>query len=294
MIDYKTLIDAGVHFGHKKSRWDPKMAPYIWGVRSGTHLINVAKTAQCLEEAAKFLEDMASQGKTILWVGTKKPAQSFIAAAATKLGSPYVTNRWIGGTMTNFPQVKKSITKMLHLEDVIAKSAKSTESLYTKKEIVSLQKMVERLRKNVGSIAGISWPIGAVVIVDVKKEQTALREAAAMKIPVVGIVDTNSDPSLVDYVIPANDDLPRSIQLIIEYLAQAVERGKKIAIERPQEEVAVVEVGIDQEKARLLDEEDEGSDNQGSNDVTPVKKMKTKESAVKGRKIGTRSTRKKS
>ena len=164
---------------------------------------------------------------------------------AGSLKSPYVIHRWIGGTFTNFSQVRNWIIKLLHLEDVLAKSASSH---YTKKEIVTLSKVVERLGKNVSSIRGMTWPVGALVVVDVKKEQTAIKEARVMGIPIVGIVDTNSDPSLVDYVIPANDDAPKAIACIMDYLAQAVERGKAVAAERPtheqaqSEEIAAVEL----------------------------------------------------
>jgi len=227
MIDFRSLVKAGVHFGHQTSRWCPKMAPYIWGVKNDAHLIDVSKTAYCLDQASKFLEGVAAQGKTILWVGTKKAAQQAIHAVASKLDAPYVNHRWIGGTLSNFPQVKKSITKMLHLEDVIAKS--DQYSYYTKKEFNTFSKQVNRLGKNVGGIRSIAWPVGAIVLVDIIKEQSALKEAVVMGIPVVAMVDTNADPSLVDYVIPANDDAPRSINLIIDTLAQAVEKGKKKA-----------------------------------------------------------------
>ncbi|MGB8467586.1 MAG: 30S ribosomal protein S2 [Candidatus Babeliales bacterium] len=261
MIDLKQLVAAGVHFGHKKSRWHPKMKPYIWGVRSGTHLINVAKTAHQLEQAAKFLEEIAAQGKTIFWVGTKKQAQPIVAQAATALKSPFVTHRWIGGTFTNFTQVKKSITKLLHLEDVLQKSDPA-QSHYTKKELVSLSKVVERLGKNVSSIRGMIWPIGAVVIVDVKKEQTALKEAIAMGIPVVGIVDTNTDPSSVDYVIPANDDAPKSIAFLVDFLAQAVAEGKKRATERPQEQIEAEQNAAVEVSSFSNDEESDASKRQ--------------------------------
>lgn len=260
MIDLKQLVEAGVHFGHKKSRWHPKMKPYIWGIRSGTHLINVAKTAHHLEAAAKFLEEVASQGKTIFWVGTKKQAQPIIKQAATALQSPFVTHRWIGGTFTNFTQVKKSITKLLHLEDVLQKSANSH---YTKKELVSLSKVVERLGKNVSSIRNMTWPIGAVVVIDIKKEQTALKEAIAMGIPVVGVVDTNTDPSLVDYMIPANDDAPKSIAFLVNFLAQAVERGQKNAVERPRETIQASDDSRRVEVTYSSDDQDGDSDSSG-------------------------------
>jgi small subunit ribosomal protein S2 len=288
MIDFKKLVEAGVHFGHKKSRWNPQMAPYIWGIRNNTHLIDISKTAYQLEKAAKFLQGLASEGKTILWIGTKKAAQGAIAQAAQRLGYPFVTHRWIGGTLTNHIQVKKSITKLLHLEDVVEKADRL---LYTKKELGTLQKNVDRLRKNVGNIRNITWPIGAIVLVDVKKEQTALREAAAMSIPVVGLVDTNSDPALVDYVIPANDDAPKSIAVIIDYLADAVEKGKQESTQKPKKEVATPEVDTQVEIQLTEDEEEEKPAliKTDKKDKAPVKKMKIKEvEAIKPKKIAVR------
>lgn len=231
MIDFKKLIEAGVQFGHKKSRWNPHMEPYIWGIRNDIHLIDVSKTARQLERAAKFLESVAAQGKCILLIGTKKAAREAIMQAGKRLHCPFVVHRWIGGTLTNFSQVKKSLTKLLHFEDVIQKADRS---VYTKKELGKLQKSVDRLTKNVGDIRNMSWPIGALVIVDVKKEQTSLREAAALGIPIVALVDTNSDPSLVDYVIPTNDDAPKSIRIIVDYLADEIEKGQKEATQKPQ------------------------------------------------------------
>jgi small subunit ribosomal protein S2 len=223
-IDLKALAQAGVIFGHKASRWNPRMAPYIWGQKNGIHLIDVSKTGAQLRKAAQFLESIAAQGETILWVGTKKAARDIIIEAGRQLNQPYVKTRWIGGTLTNFSQVKKSVTKLLHYEDILKKAEQFT---YTKKEFVVFKKIADRLDDNVGSIKDLSWPIGAIVLVDIKKEDTALREAVAMNIPVVALVDTNCDPSLVDYVIPTNDDAPKAIKIIIETLVQAVQEGKK-------------------------------------------------------------------
>ncbi len=233
MIDFRALIKAGVHFGHQKTRWCPKMAPYIWGYKNNIHLIDVAKTAMQMDKAAQFLQGMAAEGKTILWVGTKKAAQESIYTTATSLSLPYVNHRWIGGTLSNNSQVKKSVTKLLHYEDIISKSEQFPH--YTKKEFSIFQKIVDRLNKNVGGIRGLTWPVGAVVIVDVNKEHSALKEAARMGIPVVALVDTNSDPSLIDYVIPANDDAPRSIKLIIDYLSDAVRKGQERAAAAAEE-----------------------------------------------------------
>jgi small subunit ribosomal protein S2 len=236
MRDFKELfgelIKAGVHFGHQKSRWCPKMEPYIWGYKNKVHLIDVSKTAFQLDKAEKFLESVAAEGKTILWVGTKKAASKSIQDVGIKLNQPFVNHRWLGGTLLNFSQVKKSLTRLLHYEDILAKA--ESNPFYTKKELNLYKKTSEKLEKTVGGIRKLALPIGAIVIVDVNKEQSAVKEAASMGVPIVGIVDTNSDPSLIDIVIPANDDSPQSVDRIMHYLSAAVERGREIAAKKPR------------------------------------------------------------
>lgn len=249
MIDFRELVKAGVHFGHQKTRWCPKMAPYIWGFKNDVHLIDVSKTAMQLEKAAQFLQGVAAEGKSILWVGTKKSARDIISKTGADLNMPYVYHRWIGGTLSNNSQVKKSVTKLLHYEDVLKKAEQFPH--YTKKEFTLFQKMVDRLTKNVGGIRNLSWPLGAIVIVDVTKERSALKEAAIMGVPVVALVDTNSDPSHVDYVIPANDDAPRAIQILINYLTDATRKGIEIAATKPVEKKEEVDTQL-QEKEQLI------------------------------------------
>ena len=250
MINFKELVKAGVHFGHQSSRWCPRMAPYIWGQLGGIHLINVAKTAVQLEKAAKFIENTMAEGKTVMWLGTKKPAQSIVNEAAQAVGMPYITHRWIGGTLTNNSQVRKSVTKYLHLKDVIAKADRTR---YTKKEFSVFQKMVSRLEKNIGGIVNMTWPIGAIVVVDVRKEYSAVKEAMALGIPVVALVDTNCDPLGIDYVIPANDDSPKAIKIVVDYLQTAASRGKALAdakkAEAEQEALALREKKKAEKKA---------------------------------------------
>jgi small subunit ribosomal protein S2 len=241
MMDLKQLIAVGAHFGHQTSRWCPKMSRYIWGHKNNVHLIDVSKTAQELERAAKFLENAVVQGKTILFVGTKKAAQEAIKSVAERVNMPFVTHRWVGGTLSNFTQVKKSVTKLLHFEDVIGKATKFPH--YTKKELNTFGKLVERLKKSVGGIRHLSWPLGAVVVVDVLKEKSAIKEATAMGIPVVAIVDTNGDPTNINYVIPANDDAPRVVKLLVDYLGDAVHAGKEKVAQAKAEKVEKAEVG---------------------------------------------------
>ncbi|HEV2916692.1 MAG TPA: 30S ribosomal protein S2 [Candidatus Babeliales bacterium] len=256
----KKLVEAGVHFGHLVSRWCPKMEPYIWGQRNKIHLIDVSKTARQIDKAATFLESVAASGKQILWIGTKKAAQDVVAKSAQVVGMPFVNHRWIGGTLSNHSQVKKSVTRLVYHEDVIEKSAKVPH--YTKKELNVFQKIVDRLEKNVGGIRNLRWPLGAVIIVDVKEEAAALKEAAAMGIPVVALVDTNSDPSLVDYVIPGNDDAARSIGLVMDYLVQAVQAG----IEKYKKEAERIKTEKQQKSA--------SGDNKVSTEEIPTSKKR--------------------
>lgn len=227
-MDYKKLIEAGVHFGHQRTRWCPLMKPYIWGLRSGIHLIDVSKTLQSLEKAGKFLEQVAAEGKPVLWVGTKPAAQKIIAEIAQKLDCPFITYRWVGGLLTNHTQVKKSLLKMFNYEDVLSKAE---DYRYTKKELNLFRKIVEKLNKTLNGVRSLNWPVGAVVIIDAKKENTALKEAIQSQVPTVALVDTNTDPSGIDFVVPGNDDSPKSIRIIAEYLATFVEKGKATAAE---------------------------------------------------------------
>jgi len=224
MIDFRQLIDVGLHFGHQKSRWCPKMKSYIWGHRGGVHLIDISKTAYALQKTASFLETVVARGETVLWVGTKKPAKEVIAVVGQATNMPYVNYRWVGGTITNYHQVKKAVTKLLHFEDVIAKSSKEN-SPYTKKEVVRFQKLAERLERSVGGLKALTQNIGAIVLIDVRKEQTALLESVASGVPVVALVDTNSDPSGVQFVIPGNDDSAKGIAFVLNYLQEAVLKG---------------------------------------------------------------------
>ncbi|MGE0010517.1 MAG: 30S ribosomal protein S2 [Candidatus Babeliales bacterium] len=221
-IDIKDLVKARVHFGHRTTKWNPRMAPFIWGTKNNIHLINVSKTAVLLEQAAQFLEKVAGEGKTILWVGTKKPAQAKIAEVAQKLESPYVVHRWIGGSLTNFPQVKKSVTKMLHYEDILEKADRER---YTKKELNRFSKIASKLQNNIGGIRALRLPVGALVVVDVMKEKAAIKEALNEGVPVVALIDTNGDPSGIQFVVPCNDDAVSSINIVTDYLADAAGRG---------------------------------------------------------------------
>lgn len=221
MISFKELVEAGVHFGHHTSKWHPKMRPYLWGTRSKVHLINVAKTAFLLNRAEKFLTEAAASGKPILWVGTKRPAQKSIREAADKLNMSYVTHRWIGGTLSNFEQVRKAFVRLMHMRDAKDKSLDS----YTKKEQSMFMKEMERLEKNFGGIVNLKQLPAAIVVVDAKRESSAIKEALVMGIPVISIVDTNTDPTGITFIIPSNDDSPKAIDLLVNRLADATAAG---------------------------------------------------------------------
>ena len=288
MIDYRKLVKAGVHFGHLTSRWVPKMEPYIWGVKNKVHLIDVSKTAYQLERAAQFLKEVVTEGKQILWVGTKKPARAIIQDIAKKLDMPYVNHRWVGGTLSNYSQVKKSVTRLLHFEDVLEKSEKYPH--YTKKELSDINKQVDRLTSVVGGIRNLTWPVGAIVVVDINKEFSAVKEAASVGLPIVALVDTNADPSLVDYIIPANDDAPRSIQVVLEYLQEAVEEAQKAAKKKKiakaeAKEAAAKEVDVVLEEPIILAEDEVDELDEDAKEETRVKKVlaaaKAKKEALK-------------
>lgn len=266
MIDFRQLIDVGLHFGHQKSRWCPKMEPYIWGHRGGIHLIDISKTAHALQKTSSFLEAVVARGETVLWVGTKKPAKEAIVQVGNATGMPYVDYRWVGGTITNYAQVKKAVTKLLHYDDIVAKAALDN-SPYTKKEVVRIQKLADRLRRTFGGLKNLNMPIGAVVVIDVRKEQTALLEAVAAHIPLVALVDTNSDPSNISYVIPGNDDSAKGISFVLDFLKEGVLRGlsqrTEIAVKKAKdvEEQRAAKNTASRADVTILDENEEDEEN---------------------------------
>jgi len=222
----KDLLEAGVHFGHQTKRWNPKMKPYIFGERNGIYILDLGRTAKLYREAADFIANTASQGGTVLFVGTKRQAQDAIAEEAQRSGMYFVNQRWLGGLLTNFSTIQRSLARLRELE------AMTTDGRYetlSKKEIARLEKERRKLAKNLDGIRGMSRLPDAVFVVDTKHEQIAVDEARKLKIPVVGVVDTNCDPDEVDYVIPGNDDALRSIRLFAAGIADAVLSGRGIA-----------------------------------------------------------------
>ena len=222
----KDLLEAGVHFGHQTKRWNPKMKPYIFGERNGIYIIDLGRTAKLYKEAADFVTNIASRGGTLLFVGTKRQAQDAIAEEAQRCGMFYVNQRWLGGLLTNFSTIQRSLARLRDLE------AMTTDGRYetlSKKEIARLEKERRKLAKNLDGIRGMSRLPDAVFIVDTRHEQIAVDEARKLKVPVVGVVDTNCDPDEVDYVIPGNDDALRSIRLFAAGIADAVLGGRGLA-----------------------------------------------------------------
>lgn len=224
----KQLLEAGVHFGHQTKRWNPKMAPYIFGQRNGIYIIDLEKTAAKLTEACDFLRDIASKGEAILFVGTKKQGKDVIVSESQRCGMFYVTERWLGGLLTNFSTIRNSVKRMKELESM--KENASFDAL-TKKEKASLDKEMVKLQKNLVGVAEMKKLPGAVFIIDPKKEETAQREANRLGIPIVALIDTNTDPERIDHPIPGNDDAIRSIKLITSILADSILEGRKKFLE---------------------------------------------------------------
>jgi small subunit ribosomal protein S2 len=222
----KDLLEAGVHFGHQTKRWNPKMKPYIFGERNGIYIIDLGRTAKLYREAAEFITNTATQGGTVLFVGTKRQAQDAIAEEAQRCGMFFVNQRWLGGLLTNFSTIQRSLARLRELEAMMADGRAETLS---KKEIARLEKERRKLAKNLDGIRGMSRLPDAVFVVDTKHEQIAVDEARKLKIPVIGVVDTNCDPDEVDFVIPGNDDALRSIRLFAGGIAEAVLAGRGLA-----------------------------------------------------------------
>jgi small subunit ribosomal protein S2 len=248
VVTMKELLEAGAHFGHQVKRWNPKMKKYIFAERNGIHIIDLQKTVKGIEEAYEFIKSVASQGNGILFVGTKKQAQEAIAEEAKRAGVYYINNRWLGGMLTNFSTVRKSVEKWQRIEQM---KEDGTLYLHTKKEIAKLEKERQKLEVNLIGIKDMMELPKAIFIVDIKKERIAVSEAIKLGIPIVAIVDTNCDPDLVDYVIPGNDDAIRAIKLITSKIADAVLEGKEILIKKIEEEAEKAAI-----REKILQEEE--------------------------------------
>lgn len=234
-VDIKKLFEAGVHFGHKTSRWHPKMAPYIHSRRQDSHIIDLTKTVEALNVALPFLTDVVASGKSVLFVGTKKQASELIKTAAETTGQPYVTERWIGGMLTNVATIGSQIKNLQLLEKRLASGELANR--YNKLEVQRFQEEVDDLNLKYGGIKDLNGKPGAVFVTDVITEANAVREAKKLGVPVVGLVDTNANPTGIDYVIPANDDAIKGLALIVDYVTQSVQEG--VAKRKQTQEKAV-------------------------------------------------------
>lgn len=241
------LLEAGVHFGHQVRRGHPRMRPYIFGAREGVHIIDLTQSEKFLKEACEFIYELASQGKSLLFVGTKKQAKPIIEEAAKRLNAPYMTHRWMGGFLTNYSEISKNIKK---LKEYTSQKEAGKLAKYTKKEQLLLERAMGKLQKDFEGVLNFDGLPDALFIVDTVSENVAVREAIRMKIKIVAIADSNSDPSLIDYPIPGNDDAIKSIKILTDAVAQAYEAGKKEAgkiAEKKATDEAKEESGVDKE-----------------------------------------------
>lgn len=265
-IEVKELLDAGVHFGHLTRRWNPNMAPYIYMERNGIHIINLYKSAAKMEEAGKALSKIAASGRKILFVATKKQAKEIVAEEAERANMPYITERWPGGMLTNFVTIRKAVKKMTAVDRM---KKDGTFNSLSKKERLQVDRMRAKLEKNLGSIADMTRLPGALFVVDIMREQIAVKEAQKLNIPIFAMVDTNSDPRKVDYVIPSNDDASKSIQKVMTYVADSVvdglsDRKAQKEAKKAEKEAAQKEAAAKKEAAKKEKEEKKAAEKAAS------------------------------
>lgn len=277
----KQLLEAGVHFGHHVSRWNPKMKKFIFGERSNIYIIDLEKTVDYLNKARDFVKDIASKGEMVLFVGTKRQAQDLILQESQRSGMYYIKDRWLGGTLTNFKTIRNSIKR---LEEIETMQKDGTFSAITKKEKAILTKEMDKLKKNLQGIVSMKKMPGALFIVDAKKEDIAVKEARKLGIPIVAIIDTNADPDLIDYPIPANDDAMRSIKLLTGLITDSIVEGKKqfdesniAELARLQEEEDTKEIKDKEKSEKLVEAIKETSlKDKEEKRIKPVKKKSYK------------------
>lgn len=262
--NFEQLLEAGCHFGHLKRKWNPAMAPYIFMERNGIHIIDLNKTVVKIDEAAAALKNIVKSGRKVLFVATKKQAKDIVAERAKEVGMPYITERWAGGMLTNFPTIRKAVKKMANIDKM---TEDGTFDNISKREKLQISRQREKLEKNLGSIADMVRLPAALFVVDVMKEHIAVREAQRLGIPVFGIVDTNSDPSLIDYVIPANDDATKSIDVILSAMVEAMKEGlEERKIEKADAEAAAEQTTeVKERKTRVRKSRTQKEDDEAMN-----------------------------
>lgn len=234
-ISIRELLEAGVHFGHQTKRWNPRMKPYIFGARNGIYIIDLAKTARMFDEAYRFLNRTVAQGGKVLFIGTKKQAQEIVRREAERCEMPYVNNRWLGGMLTNFTTIRGSVQRLLDLEKM---QQEGKFGYLTKKEVLTLERDIEKLNRSLGGIKDLKALPAAIFVIDVKKEHIAVHEARRLGIPIVAIVDTNCDPEGIQYVVPGNDDALKSIQLFASRVADGCLEGRHMSRDNSRENVS--------------------------------------------------------
>ncbi len=270
-LEFDQLLDAGVHFGHLKRKWNPNMAPYIFMERNGIHIIDLYKTQAKLEEAANAIKQIAKSGKKVLFVATKKQAKEIVAEKISAVNMPYVTERWPGGMLTNFATIRKAVKKMASIDKM--ETTPQYQNL-SKRERLQISRERAKLEKNLGSISDLNRLPSALFVVDIIKEKIAVAEARKLNIPTFAIVDTNSDPTLVDFPIPANDDASKSIALIVDVMTKAIEEGimeRKLTRDKEEEDT---KEEMEAQKARALAEDDD-------DDIETVKRPRKRISKIK-------------
>ena len=252
-ITMKELLEAGVHFGHQTKRWNPKMKEYIFGERNGIYIIDLQKTLKMFKEASRFVQELAADGKIVLFVGTKRQAQDAIAEEATKCGGFYINQRWLGGLLTNWVTVQKSVKRLKELDEM---ATDGRYELLPKKEVIKLERERKHLQANLAGIKNMSRLPDAVFVIDSNKEQIAVREARKLGIPVVAVVDTNCDPSEVDYVIPGNDDALRAIRLFTSKISESIAEGAQLMTDK---QVADMTAASEQAQAREMQQAEDAA-----------------------------------
>tara|TARA_B100002051_G_scaffold11429_1_gene9600 strand:- start:1200 stop:2072 length:873 start_codon:yes stop_codon:yes gene_type:complete len=286
--DVKELLDAGVHFGHLTRKWNPNMAPYIYMERDGIHIINLYKTAAKLEEAVNALKKIVISGRKILFVATKKQAKDIVAEKAKSVDMPYITERWPGGMLTNFVTIRKAVKKMVAIDRM--KKDGTFETL-SKKEKLQVDRLRGKLEKNLGSISDMTRLPGAIFVVDTLNEKISVKEAQKLKIPIFAMVDTNSDPGEVDFIIPSNDDASKSIEKILSVVCKAIQEGLD---ERKMEKEAENEGSSESTESQEKEEpkKDEAKEEEPKTAKAKPKTAKAKPKTAKAKKVDTKSTKK--
>jgi len=293
-VTFDDLLDAGVHFGHLKRKWNPNMAPYIFMERNGIHIIDLYKTQAKLEEAQNAIKQVAKSGRRILFVATKKQAKEIVATSVKKINMPYVTERWPGGMLTNFSTIRKAVRKMANIDKLMTTNS---YLVLSKRERLQVTRERAKLEKNLGSIADMSRLPAALFVVDINKEKIAVAEARKLNIPIFAMVDTNTDPNLIDFAIPANDDASKSISLIVNAMTQAVAEGlneRRMAREKQAAEDAAEaeEIKVKSKALEMAEDLDEDEVDKSKKGEVKLHKLREEKSEPKSKRVRKTTTKK--